>query len=142
MFHWISALSELGHDYDVIVTSYLGFWYLFWYVWKEETPSYTMVPITCIGGFIFKFTGGGNHPLGKMCSKRRLARTRVKHLFQLPKYVHFQQSTCIIKWNLKIFGKKHFKFDESDLKRSLGRFSWLVSFQFCCCWDFDIIFFS
>ena len=39
---------ELGHDYDVTVTSYLGCWYLFWYVWKEETPSYTMVPIICI----------------------------------------------------------------------------------------------
>ena len=31
-------------DYDVTVTSYLGFWYLFLYVWEEETPSYTMVP--------------------------------------------------------------------------------------------------
>ena len=39
---------ELGHDYDVTVMSYLECWFLFWYVWKEETPSYTMVPITCI----------------------------------------------------------------------------------------------
>ena len=39
---------ELSHDYDVTVTSYLGCWYLLWNVWKEETPSYTMVPITCI----------------------------------------------------------------------------------------------
>ena len=38
---------ELGHNYDITVTSYLEYWYLFWYVWKEETPSYTMVPITC-----------------------------------------------------------------------------------------------
>ena len=33
---------ELGDDYDITVTSYLGRWYLFCYVWKEETP--TMVP--------------------------------------------------------------------------------------------------
>ena len=49
-------------DYDVTVTSYLGYWYLFWYVWKEETPIYTMVPITCIWGFHFQVYGGGNQP--------------------------------------------------------------------------------
>ena len=27
------------------MTSYLVYWYLFWYERKEETPSYTMVPI-------------------------------------------------------------------------------------------------
>ena len=42
----------LGHDYGVTVTSYLWCWYLFWYVWKKETPSYTMLPITCAEGFI------------------------------------------------------------------------------------------
>ena len=31
---------ELSHGYDVTVTSYLGCWYLFWYLWKEETPSH------------------------------------------------------------------------------------------------------
>ena len=41
---------ELGHDSDTTVTSYLGCWYLFWYVWKKETPSYTMVQIRCIWG--------------------------------------------------------------------------------------------
>ena len=55
------GIFELGHDYDVTVTSYMGWWYLFWYVWKKKTPSYyTIVPITCIWGFIFKFPGGGN----------------------------------------------------------------------------------
>ena len=39
---------ELGDDYDVTVTSYLGYWYLFWYVWKEEIPGCTIVPIRCI----------------------------------------------------------------------------------------------
>ena len=29
--------------YDVIVTSYEDGWYLFWYQWKEETHSYTLV---------------------------------------------------------------------------------------------------
>ena len=54
---------QLGDDYDVTVTSYLGCWYLFWYVWKEEThDSYTMVPIRCIQGFHFQIHhGGGNH---------------------------------------------------------------------------------
>ena len=28
---------ELAHGYDITVTSYLGCWYLFWYVWKQET---------------------------------------------------------------------------------------------------------
>ena len=71
---------ELGDDYDVTVTSYLGRWYLFWYVWKEETPSYTMVPIRCIWGVSFSSSqGGGNHPpLGKTCYKKRLGKTRVK----------------------------------------------------------------
>ena len=30
-----------------------------------------------LGGFIFKFTGGGNPP-GKTCYKKRLGKTRVK----------------------------------------------------------------
>ena len=29
--------------YDVIVTSYADGWYLFWYHWKEQTHSYTLV---------------------------------------------------------------------------------------------------
>ena len=29
------------------------------------------------GGFIFQFTGGGNHPLGKLCEKKSLGRTRL-----------------------------------------------------------------
>ena len=54
---------ELSHGYDITVTSHLGHWYLFQYVCKEETPSYTMVDVTCIGGFhFFKFTMGGKPP--------------------------------------------------------------------------------
>ena len=43
---------KLGNEYDVTVTSLLRYWYLFLYVLKKETPSYTMVPIKCMGGFI------------------------------------------------------------------------------------------
>ena len=71
---------ELGHDYDVTVTSYLGCWYLFWYVWKEETPSYTMVPIRCILGVSFSSSkGGGNHPpLVRRVTKKGLVRRGLK----------------------------------------------------------------
>ena len=70
---------ELGHDYDVTVTSCLRCWYLFWYVWKEETPSYTMVPIRCILGVSFSSSKGVvTTPLGKTCYKKRLVKTRVK----------------------------------------------------------------
>ena len=52
---------ELGDDYDVTVTSYFGRWYLFWYVWKEETPS-------C-----------GNHlPLVRRVTKKGLVRRGLK----------------------------------------------------------------
>ena len=45
----------------------LEFWYLFWYVWKKEIPSYTIVQLHISGGFIFKFTGS----LGKTCYKKK-----------------------------------------------------------------------
>ena len=62
---------ELGHDNDVTVTSYLGCWYLFWYLWKEETPSYSkyQFDVGLSGGVIFKVTGGG-----KRCYKKGLVR--------------------------------------------------------------------
>ena len=28
---------------DVIVTSYINGWYLFWYQWKEDVHTYTLV---------------------------------------------------------------------------------------------------
>ena len=55
---------EFVHDYGVTVTSYLGCWYLFWYVLEEETSNYTMVPITCIWGFHFQVNPP---PPGKLC---------------------------------------------------------------------------
>ena len=29
--------------YDIIVRSYINGWYLFWYQWKEDVHSYTLV---------------------------------------------------------------------------------------------------
>ena len=43
MFNDIAYFSALF--YDIIGTSYIGCLYLFWYAWKEESHSYTMVPI-------------------------------------------------------------------------------------------------
>ena len=40
--------------YDVIVTPYVECLYLFWYVRKEETHSYTMVLIWRSWGFTFQ----------------------------------------------------------------------------------------
>ena len=60
---------ELSHDYEVTAASYLGCWYLFWYVWKEETPNYTIVPITCIWGFHFQVQSPPP-ALGKRVSKK------------------------------------------------------------------------
>ena len=39
----ISQFSRAWSLYDVIVTSYINGWYLFWYHWKEDIHSYTMV---------------------------------------------------------------------------------------------------
>ena len=46
-----SAISRFGHVYDVLVTSCVGYLYLFWYVWYQLDIS---------GGPVFKITGGGN----------------------------------------------------------------------------------
>ena len=39
--------TQNGHfsHYDVIVTSYINGWYLFWYQWKEDVHTYTLVVI-------------------------------------------------------------------------------------------------
>ena len=72
---------EPGHTYDVTVMSYLGCWYLFWYAWKEETPSYTMVLITCtLGASFLSSQGVVTTPLGRHVTKKRLGKTRVKGL--------------------------------------------------------------
>ena len=39
----ISQFSWARSHYDVIVTSYINGWYLFWYQWKEDVHTYTLV---------------------------------------------------------------------------------------------------
>ena len=75
---------ELSHDYLTLQwrhTSDVGSY--FWYVWKEETSSYIMVPYQLYvwGGVIFKFTGGGAGggklvpPLWEDVLQKRLGKT-------------------------------------------------------------------
>ena len=68
---------EFDHYYDITVTSYLGCWYLFWYVWNDEIPSYTMVPNICYGEFIFKSTGT-LLPVNCVTKKRKEKKERKK----------------------------------------------------------------
>ena len=49
MFYWKAAILRFAHIYDVIVMSYVGCLYSFWYAWKEETHIYTMVPLDISG---------------------------------------------------------------------------------------------
>ena len=39
----ISQFLWARSHYDVIVTSYINGWYLFWYQWKEDVHTYTLV---------------------------------------------------------------------------------------------------
>ena len=85
---------ELGHDYDVTVTSYLECWYLFLYLWKEDTPSYTMVGLPdnmYRGGSILSSQVGGNHPLCKLYYKKDLIgrRLSLRQRFFLTFFFHF-----------------------------------------------------
>ena len=61
---------ELGDDYDVTVTSYLGCWYLFWYVWKEKTPGILWYQLDVWGGSF------SSSPLVRRVAKN-LGKTRV-----------------------------------------------------------------
>ena len=48
-----TRIFRFGLAYDAIVISYIGCFYLFWYVWKEESHSNTMVVIRSILLVIF-----------------------------------------------------------------------------------------
>ena len=39
----ISQFSWARSHYDVIVIPYINGWYLFWYQWKEDVQTYTLV---------------------------------------------------------------------------------------------------
>ena len=51
------------YDYDVTVTLYLRCWYLFVMYGKKRPLAILWYQLNVSGGFIFKFTGGGNHPV-------------------------------------------------------------------------------
>ena len=74
---------------NVIVTSYIDRFSWFWYQWKEETLPCTMYQTIILWARQFQVhKGGGNHPLGKPCYKKRLGRTRVKAIMSfLKKYI-------------------------------------------------------
>ena len=64
---------ESGDDYNVTVTSYLGCWY----VWKEETPSFTLWYGT---NYMYLGISFSSSPLGKTCYKKGLVRQGLKGL--------------------------------------------------------------
>ena len=66
----ISQFSWARSHYDVIVTSYINGWYLFWYQWKEDVQTYTLV--VNLGLYYFNI----DNP--KICSGKPLRITRVK----------------------------------------------------------------
>ena len=58
IFHCKSANLCKIDNYDVIVTSCMGCLYLFWYVWKKETHSYTIVSNKYTSGVYFSSSQG------------------------------------------------------------------------------------
>ena len=69
----------------LIVTSYVGCLYLFWYVWKVKTHSYTVAPIGRIWRVIFLSSQGVVTTLlpGKPCYRKGLGKARVKGVLHL-----------------------------------------------------------
>ena len=62
----ISQYSWARSHYDVIVTSYINGYYLFWYQWKEDVHTYTLV--VNLGYMTFSIDnprGVATTPLGK-----------------------------------------------------------------------------
>ena len=74
----ISQFSRACSHYDIIVRSYINGRYLFWYRWKEDVHTYTLV--VNLGYMIFSIDNpwGCNNPLRKICLGKTLRRTRVK----------------------------------------------------------------
>ena len=77
--YWKSAILRFGFNllHNVIVTSYVGCLYLLWYVWKEETHSYTMNQLDISGRGVFSFQvhrEGGKHPLVNHVTGKGLVR--------------------------------------------------------------------
>ena len=68
IFAYIS-LKSANLSLAMTVTSYLGCWYLFWYVWKKEASSLLNYR-PMYRRFSFKFTGGVTYPLVRMLQKK------------------------------------------------------------------------
>ena len=76
----ISQFSWARSHYDLIVTSYINGWYLFWYQWKEDVHTYTLV-VKVKGYMTFSIDnpeGVATTPLRKICLGKTLRITRVK----------------------------------------------------------------
>ena len=68
----ISQFSWASSHYDVIVTSYINGWGLFWCQWKEDVHTYSLVVNLGYMTFSIDNSEGGcnNLPLGKyVCEK-------------------------------------------------------------------------
>ena len=69
---------EFSHDYDLTVMSYVGGWFLFWFVWKI-TLSILCYQLHVSGGFHFQVQGVVT-PLGRRDRENRLRKTRVNRI--------------------------------------------------------------
>ena len=81
MFTGNQLFWGLALIYGVIVMSCIGCLYLFWYAWKRRPIAILWYQLDILGGSVFKFTGGGNHPLlSKPCYRKRLGKIRELYL--------------------------------------------------------------
>ena len=69
----ISQFSWAHSHYDVIVTSNINGWYLFWYQWKEDIHTYTMVVNLGLYDLQYGYSRGG---LQQPPSENRFGKTR------------------------------------------------------------------
>ena len=78
----ISQFLWARSHYDVIVTSYINGWYLFWYQWKEDVHTYTLVVNLGLYDLQDLIIQGvlQQPPLRKICLGKPLRITRVKNI--------------------------------------------------------------
>ena len=79
IFNMFKILRSCLH-YDVRVTSNVDGWYLFWYQWKEETYSYTVVANIRVQDVYYRKSRWRlqQRPLQRTFYRKWLRRTRVK----------------------------------------------------------------
>ena len=81
----ISQFSRACSHYDVIMRSYIYWWHLFWYQWKEDVHTYTLV-VKVIWPSVLIILGVATTPLRKICLGKTLRRTRVKRSSEKREY--------------------------------------------------------